>query len=327
MWFSTTCDAGDRGKVLLISTYSARACLPILAVSWCRGVSKMSLALPFKLPSSRNAQMLFAAFGLMAAAVMLNSFHRKPSAWRAGEVPVAFWSWRTQNPSEADVRAAIEKGKARTIFLRAGQIDFQDGKLVRIRSDNGSLPQGIDLHLVYNATRLLLAQLGSVDEKSLADAIGGAFQEDTRRAAAEHARVVGLQVDIDVPTRLLDRYERTLRALRSRLGRGLQLSITGLPTWMQSNELRSTLAQCDFWIPQFYGAEIPERADQSIPISSPQDVERFVNQARELNKSFYAGVAAYSYALLYSRSGALITLRGDLDPSVIAADSNLELID
>src|SRR5262249_22336920 len=157
----------------------------------------MSLALPFRLRSSRNAQMLFAAFGLMAAAVMLNSLHRKPSAWRAGEVPVAFWSWRNRTPSDSDVRGAIEKGKARTIFLRAGQIDFQDGKLVRIRSVNESLPQGIDLHLVYNATRLLLAQLGSIDENSLADAINGAFQEDSRRAAAEHARVVGVQVDID----------------------------------------------------------------------------------------------------------------------------------
>ena len=287
----------------------------------------MSLALPVNLPSSRNAQMLFAAFSLMAVAVMLNGFHRKPRAWRAGEVPVAFWSWRNQTPSDADVREAIEKVGARTIFLRAGQIDLQDGKLTRIRSVNGSLPREVDLHLVYNATRSLLAGLDSVDQKSLAAAISGAFQEDSRRALAEHARVVGLQVDIDFPTRLLDRYARMLRVLRSLLRPGTQLSITGLPTWMQANELRSTLAQCDFWIPQFYGAEIPERADQSIPISSPQDVERFVNKARELNKPFYAGLAAYSYVLLYSRTGSLITLRGDLDPAVIARDSNLELID
>jgi hypothetical protein len=287
----------------------------------------MSLALPFRLPSSRNAQMLYAAFGLMAVAITISSFHRPPRAWRVDDVPIAFWSWRNQTPSSDDVRIAVEKTKARTIFLRAGQIDLHDAQLSRIRSVNGTLPKEAELHLVYNATRSLLAQLENVNERSLANTIADAFQEDSARAAAENARVAGLQIDIDVPTRLLDRYEKVLKVLRTRLKPGLQLSITGLPTWMQSAELRSTLTQVDFWIPQFYGAEIPLRADQSIPISSPHDVETFVNRAREINKPFYAGLAAYSYALLYSASGVLITLRGDMDPAAIASDANLELTD
>jgi hypothetical protein len=271
--------------------------------------------------------MLFAAFGLMAVAAMISSFRRQPRPWRVEDVPIAFWCWRNQTPAPEDVRAAVEKTKARTIFLRAGQIDSSDGKLARIRSVSGPLPKEAELHLVYNATRSLLGQLEVVDENSLAAAIASSFEEDSTRAAAENARVAGLQIDIDVPTRLLGRYEKTLKALRTRLKPGVQLSITGLPTWMQSKELKPTLTQVDFWIPQFYGAEIPRRVDQSIPISSPQDVERFVNRARELNKPFYAGLAAYSYALLYDKSGALITLRGDMDPAAIAADPNLELTD
>jgi len=285
----------------------------------------MSLALPFRLPSSRNAQMLFAAFGLMAVAVMISSWRRQPRPWRVADVPIAFWCWRDQTPAPDDVRTAVEKTGARTIFLHAGQIDFRDGKLTRIRAVSGPLPKETELHLVYNATRSLLGQLEVVDENSLAAAISAAFQEDSARASAENAPVAGLQIDIDVPTRLLGRYEKTLKALRTRLKPGVQLSITGLPTWMQSKELKPALTQVDFWIPQFYGAEIPRRVDQTIPISSPQDVERFVNRARELNKPFYAGLAAYSYALLYNQSGALITLRGDMDPAAIAADPNLEL--
>jgi uncharacterized protein DUF3142 len=287
----------------------------------------MSLALPFRLRSSRNAQMLFAAFGLMAVAIMISSFHREPRPWRVDDVPIAFWCWRNQTPSPDDVRAAVERTKARTIFLRAGQIDFRDGQLSRIRSVNGPLPKETELHLVYNATGSLLAQLEAVDERSLANTIADSFEEDSTRATAENARVAGLQIDIDVPTRLLRRYERILKTLRFRLKPGVQLSITGLPTWMQSSELRSTLTAVDFWIPQLYGAEIPRRADQSLPISSPRDVERFVNRAREINKPFFAGLAAYSYALLYSRSGVLITLRGDMDPTAIASDANLELTD
>jgi hypothetical protein len=192
---------------------------------------------------------------------------------------------------------------------------------------SGALPQGIELHLVYNATRSLLAQLESVDENSLAEAISEAFAADLERAQAGRATVAGLQVDIDVPTRLLPRYARTLRALHARLKPEVLFSITGLPTWMDSAALNNVLDQVDFWIPQCYGAEIPERRDQSTPISSPQIVARAVARARALNRPFYAGLAAYSYALLYSNSGVLITLRGDMNSLRVATDTNLDLIE
>lgn len=287
----------------------------------------MSFALPFRWPASGNAKAVCVALVLLVASVVISSFHRQPRAWPAAETPVAFWAWRNQTPAPADVREAIEKTKTRTIFLRAGQIDLQDGKLRRIRPVTGPLPKEIDLHLVYNATRSLLAHLEQVDEAALAGAINSAYQADTERAAEEHARVLGLQIDIDMPTRLLGRYEKTLRALRAQLKPDAQLSITGLPTWMQSNELRATLRQVDFWIPQLYGAEIPEGSDQSIPISSLDTVSRYLNQAREFDKPFYAGLAAYSWSLLYSPKGSLISLRGDMDPGLIASDPNLELID
>jgi hypothetical protein len=283
--------------------------------------------LSFLWPGSLNAGVVYVSMALVAAALAISSYPRKPRVWRAAEVPIAFWAWRNQTPAEADVREAIEQTKVRTIFLRAGQIDLQEGKLRRIRPVTGALPKEVDLHLVYNATRGFLAQLEQVNESALAEAIAAAFQADAGRAASEHARVVGLQIDIDMPTRLLGRYEKTLKLLRDQLNPGTQLSITGLPTWMESTELRTTLAQVDFWIPQLYGAEVPERSDQSIPISSLQTVSAFVSQARYLDKPFYAGLAAYSWTLLYSSNGSLISLRGDMDPRMIASDQNLELIE
>jgi|SRR5882724_928699 len=257
----------------------------------------MSLSRFFRLQWSLNVRLLFISIALMAVAIGISSFTRKPRPWPVSQVPVAFWVWRNQAPADADVREAINQAHARLLFLRAGQIDFQEGKLRRIRPVKGNPPRGIDLHLVYNATRSLLAQLENVDEKTLATTINEAFHEDAQRADEEHARVVGLQIDIDVPTRLLGRYRKTLSALRARLKPGVQLSITGLPTWMESTELKSTLAQVDFWIPQFYGAEIPERSDQLIPISAQENVSRFVSRARDLDKPFYAGLAAFSWTL------------------------------
>ena len=287
----------------------------------------MSFTLPLRLSISRNTRVVCGAIALMAAAATIANFHRKPRPWQIHEVPIAFWAWRNESPTEKDVRAAIETSHARALFLRAGQIDYQDKKLRRIRAAMGSLPTGIDLHLVYNGTPSLLAQLGTIDEDQLASTIAVAFQEDISRAKQEHARIIGLQIDIDAPTRLLGSYEKTLRALRVQLKPGTQLSITGLPTWMQSSELQSTLAQVDFWVPQFYGAELPERVDQMMPISSPKNLARLVDSVRALNKPFYAGLSAYSCALLYNSAGSLITLRGDMDPATIATDPDLELID
>lgn len=287
----------------------------------------MSFPLSFPLTALNKAQLVCVALVLLLASAVLSSLRHYPRAWRATETPVTFWAWRNQAPAAADVSAAIEQTKARAIFLRAGQIDIQDRKLRRIRSVTGPLPRSIDLHLVYNATRSLLAQLEQVNETALADTISASYLTDIALAERAGSRVIGLQVDIDVPTRLLGRYEKILGALRHRLPPQTKLSITGLPTWMESTELVRVLAQVDFWIPQLYGAEIPQRSDQLIPISSVRSVSRSVSQVRKLDKPFYAGLAAYSYTLLYGSSGSLVTLRGDMDPALIVSDRNLRLID
>ena len=264
---------------------------------------------------------------ILACVSLVSIYHTRPRVWAVDEVPVAFWAWRSQSPDKLDIQTAIDRAKAQVLFLRAGQIDYQDGKLRRIRPLAGSFPNGIKLHLVYNTTRAVLEQLESIDSTALANEIAESFREDSERASHDGADVRGLQLDIDYPTRLLPRYERTLSAIRPGLQPGIELSITGLPTWMESDDLNAVLQKCDFWVPQFYGGEIPTRSDQKIPISSPESITYFVNKARKIDKPFYAGLAAYSVALLYNASGSLISLRGDMNPALVVSDPNLELTD
>ena len=272
------------------------------------------------------ARVVFASV-ILTCVSLVSIFHARPRVWAVEEVPVAFWAWRTQSPDKLDIQTAVEKTRAQVLFLRAGQIDYQNGKLRRIRPLGGSFPKGIKLHLVYNTTRAVLEQLGSIDSDTLANEIGAAFGEDLRRATHDGADVSGVQLDIDFPTRLLPRYKQTLIAIRPKIQPGIELSITGLPTWLDSPALNSVLQNVDFWVPQFYGGEIPTRSSQSIPISSPESITYFVDKARQIDKPFYAGLAAYSVALVYNASGSLITLRGDMNPAAIVSDPNRELID
>lgn len=255
-----------------------------------------------------------------------------PRVWKPEEVPVAFWSWRAETPRQEDIERASKEAGASALFLRAGQFDFASGRVSRVRAVEGRMPAGCELHLAYNATPALLAQFERIDENTLAEAFAGTFRADSERAARDGVRVAGLQLDLDVPTRLLLKYARVLRAtrglLRSNATTGAQsLSVTGLQTWMGARELRDVLDAVDFWVPQFYGAEIPATVDKLIPISSPKSVAASVARARALGKPYFAGLAAYGYALLYSEKGKLIDARGDIDPARVASDRNLELVE
>lgn len=273
-------------------------------------------------------RLLAAAAAVLAATLVTAGWRRAhaPRAWRPGEAPVAFWSWRTETPAQAEVERATAETGARVLFLRAGQLELKSGRVGRVRAVAGAMPRGVELHLVYNATPQLLEEFERVDERALAAAVVETFRVDTARAARDGARVEGLQLDLDVPTRLLTRYARVLRETRFALPAGVKLSVTGLPTWMGSKELAGVLAEADFWAPQFYGAEIPATVQRVIPISSPRDIARDVARARELGEPFYAGLAAYGQAMLYDAHGQLVELRGDLDPARVASDSNLELV-
>ncbi len=153
----------------------------------------MSFTLPLRLSLSRNTRVVCGAMALMAAAATIANFHRKPRPWQIHEVPIAFWAWRNQSPTEKDVRAAIEATHARALFLCA-----PDRLIIRIRSCAAFGPPRdryrpeLIWHLVYNGTRSLLAQLETVNEDELASTIAVAFQEDISRAekvARAHRRI------------------------------------------------------------------------------------------------------------------------------------------
>ena len=204
--------------------------------------------------------------------------------WNADEVPIAFWAWKRAVPSSEEA----SKSGAQTIFLRAGQMDLVNGEVKRIRPAKGSLPEGVELHLVYNGTRDLLRGLESIEPEALARAIAESYAADR----AGSANVKGIQLDLDFPTRLLPLYQKTVTELRPMLPTNTKLSITGLPTWMSSREIEPLLDAVDFWAPQMYGAEIPTHLDRPISISSAKEIRRATIAARQLGKPFLAGLAA-----------------------------------
>jgi hypothetical protein len=266
--------------------------------------------------------------GVVLAAVAV-SLHEpsKPRAIAVGEVPVAFWSWRTRVPSQAELEESFAPTHAKKLFLRAGQFEVENNGVHRIRPVTGTLPPRVETHLVYNATRKFLREFELLDIPPTAKSIADAYREDLKRANDDLANINGVQLDFDIPTRLLPNYALLLESLRQTLPRDTQISITGLPSWTASDDINLVLAQVDFWIPQFYGGDLPTHASERMPIASPADVGRSTARVRQLGKPFYAGLSAYGYGILYGKDGSLIELRGNIDPPTAARHSDLELIE
>src|SRR5262249_51533307 len=155
--------------------------------------------------------------GLLCGLPLLHAVITAPRTWSATETPIVFWAWRSKAIASGEIEQAQLQTGASRLFLRAGQFDFERGQVRRIREVEGSLPRSIDTHLVYNATRDLLSRLEKIEPATLAQAVAETFASDLDRAAREGAHVTGLQLDFDVPTRLLARYSVLLRLLRPEL--------------------------------------------------------------------------------------------------------------
>lgn len=270
-------------------------------------------------------------FGLAAAvaALLATLGGRPPRAVGHGpaRVPVAFWAWQARTPSPSGVRRAIGETNAYDLFLRAGQFDRKGAGATRIRPAEGAFPAGVRLRLVYNATPALLDAFGALDADAFAAGLARAAAEDTARALADGATVAGVQLDLDAPTRLLPGYAEILRASRRALPSGLELSMTGLPTWLSSPDLAAVVDAVDFWVPQCYGTDVARRAETKVPVATPAEVASAVARAEALGRPYYAGLASYGLVARYDARGDLAELRGDLDPALVATVVNLELVE
>src|SRR5688500_14399903 len=216
---------------------------------------------------------ILVAVALVFGLLVLHARLDRPRVLAVNEVPIAFWAWRTHVPSQSDINRAFAPTKSKTLFLPAGHFDLAAGNVKRIREVSGELPAGVEIHLVYNATRDFLAGWNQLGTIVLADEIARTYEADLARGQRDSARVRGLQLDFDVPTRLLREYAKMLAALRPLLPPDSALSITGLPTWTDADEIQLVLDAVNFWIPQCYGGKIPTHRDQRIPISSSDEVE------------------------------------------------------
>ena len=201
------------------------------------------------------------------------------------------WLW------SAD-RAQMELAVTGELYVFQGQV-YQQGteptyRFEGVRPDPGRWP-GRPVVLVYRfdaltepapLVHLVLAQRRDWD--------GG-----------DRARVVGVQIDFDSPTRRLDAYATWLTDFRARLPADLGLSITGLGDWLVATDpaaLTRLAAPVDFIAFMMYHG--------TAPVPEPA---RYVAGLRRAGVAFKLGLLPQQLDdPLFRRARRATTYRGDL---------------
>lgn len=132
-----------------------------------------------------------------------------------------------------------------------------------------------------------------------------------RIAATIHAvpePVSGVEVDYDCATSKLGAYAGFLTALRGRLPTALKLSITALPTWMNSSELERLAAPLDEVVLQVHAVENPRRG-----LFNAVQAEGWVRAfGRRIGRPFRVALPAYAVRVTWSRDGGLASVEGEV---------------
>jgi hypothetical protein len=148
------------------------------------------------------------------------------------------------------VREAVAHPSAELdgLLVLLGEVEWADGpRLVRTEADltllaAGERPVGVALRVGMPPDGW-----GPMVAEATVDAV-----EDLRVAAAAAGFLPSeLHLDIDVPTSRLDSYASWLSRIRAAWP-GVPLTITGLPTWLESDSLPTVLDNVDGWVLQVH---------------------------------------------------------------------------
>ncbi len=242
----------------------------------------------------------------LAALVLLTSVSCRERTCTQNDLDLGIWYWHTPyRLTDNDAKQLRELGIGR-VYVRAATFGLKNAKVIaQLPQDFQSGTEGLPLVLVFNGTAALAGRLDQLPLRDAAHAMAEVIAETRARAETASAQVVGVQLDVDVPTRLVPTYARLLVALRKELPKGTELSATALTTWLGSDRIDALVESVDFLVPQFYEGRTPKSVNDPKPISDPAELARGLERIGRLGGAFRIGLPTYGHALLFDPNGKL----------------------
>jgi hypothetical protein len=185
-------------------------------------------------------------------------------------------------------------------------------------------PGNLPVTLVFNFTPTMIRVYAEQNTTQLSKQLAQLIMEQLNEAQKAGLNTIGIQLDFDIPSRVLNQYRDLLQLLRQQFPRQ-QLSITALGDWQARPIFQEVIRQVDFYVPQLYGLEVPRQINQLNTISSPALVRQQLTALQSSAVPFYVGLALYGYALIFDRAGKLQGLTSEISLSSVAKNPDLRL--
>ena len=249
-----------------------------------------------------------AIIAALAAAFFVFRHHRSP----VGKLETSYWFWNTPFELSQLEIDGLHKLSVKELFVRSGTFSSDGHNLVLIVPQKyGDRCQEFPIHLVFNADAGVLHHFEDYDTPTIAEQIASNIESQIDIATRSKAKVVGVQLDFDIPTRLLPKYANLIQVIRKSHPRMFQdksfsFSVTGLLSWLGTRGVVRLSDQVDFMIPQAYEGETGAHPDLVKPIFDPADARKRLAKIDELHCPYWVGIPAYGHALLYDQNDGLL---------------------
>jgi len=159
-------------------------------------------------------------------------------------------------------------------------------------------------------------QLAQWDEAALIGQVQAVMAEWRQHRLA----FAGVEIDHDCATSRLPAYAHFLTALHPSLRAGEHLSITALPTWLDSSDLERTLAQADEAVLQVHAVQSP-RAGLFNPVRANGWMNQF---ARRVHTPWRVALPAYGTRVSWDAQGRVAAIESER-PTLVTDEGASEL--
>ena len=196
------------------------------------------------------------------------------------------------------------------VYVRAATLSYDGERLVPTLPQRFVKGERRPVHLVLNFDGGATRHFGEFATEELALVVGDTYEAASAAAKRQGIQVVGLQLDLDCPSRLLPKYAELCREVKGRVGKAT-LSVTGLTSWLTESGLDDLVGAIDRFVPQFYEGRLPQRFQDDVPVSDADRYLAAIERLSRLDRPYLVGIAAYGQALLFDPKGKLAgTYRG-----------------
>ena len=231
---------------------------------------------------------------------------------RHSPLQIGYWYWNTPFSLDRHQTTLLQQAGVTQLFVRAGTLTT-DGKRVKefISQQWAGKADPFKLTLVFDFDAGLDRHFSEISQETISSDAARAIAIVCQEARSKVGSYEGIQIDADVPTRLLPKFAWVLTDLRRRLTQagtlqpGMKFSTTALATWLRSSDYPKVAAACDYTVPQFYEGITGKDLADLQPISSPGQLSKDLGRAVRFGTPFWAGVACYGHALLFNKDGSL----------------------